>query len=73
MRYLNHEMVRAVLNERQTIKYRTVDSRYYVDRLLRYIGYYIGNSKHQTISYISLYKLFPLLRCPKMPNPGIRM
>ena len=51
----------------------TVDSRYYVDGLLRYIGYYIGNSKHKTISYINLYKMFPLLHCPKMPNPGITL
>ena len=26
-----------------------VDSCYYVDHLLGYIGYYIGNSKHKTI------------------------
>ena len=56
-----------------TVLLTTVDSRYYVDRLLRYIGYYVGNSKHQTIFYINLYKLFPLLRCPKMQNPGITM
>ena len=37
----------------------TVDSRYYVDGLLRYIGYYVGNSKHKTVSYINLYKMFP--------------
>ena len=49
----------------------TVDSRYYVDGLLRYFGYYVGNSKHQTISYINLYKL--LLHCSKMPKPGITM
>ena len=29
---------------------------YYVDRLLHYIGYYVGNSKHQTISVITLSK-----------------
>ena len=49
---------------------QTVDSHYYVDRLLCYISYYIGNTKHQTISHINLYKLFPLLCCPKMLNPG---
>ena len=38
----------------------TVDSRYYIDRLLCYISYYVGISKHQTISYINLYKLFLL-------------
>ena len=38
------------------VKDATVDSHYYVDRLLRYIGYYVENSKHQTISYINLYK-----------------
>ena len=32
--------------------YNTVDYCYYVDRLLRYICYYITNSKHQTIYYI---------------------
>ena len=51
----------------------TVESGYYMDRLLRYISYYIGNSKHQTISYINLYKLLPLLRCPKMLNRIITM
>ena len=51
----------------------TVNSLYYVDSLLHYIGYYIGNSKHKTISYINLYKIFPLLRCPKMLNPGSAM
>lgn len=40
--------------------YNTVDYCYYVDRLLRYICYYITNSKHQTIYYINPYKLFPL-------------
>ena len=38
----------------------TVDSRYNVDRLLCYIGYYFGNSKHKTISYVNPYKMFPL-------------
>ena len=36
----------------------TVDSCNYVDGLLHYIGYYIGNSKHETIFYIfSVVKL----------------
>ena len=54
----------------QTPEYQTaytVDSRYYVDRF-RFIGYYVGNSKTKP-----LCKLFPLLRCPKMPNPGITL
>ena len=37
------------------MKFSTVDSCYYVDCLLRYIGYYVGNSKRQTISYINHY------------------
>ena len=53
--------------------YNTVDSHYYVDSLLRYICYYVGNLKHKTISYINLYKIFPLLLCPKMQNPSITM
>ena len=50
-----------------------MDSRYYVDPLLHYIGYYVGNSKHQTISYMNLYKLFLSFRCQKKLNPGIMM
>ena len=38
-----------------------MDSCYYVESLLRYIDYYIGNSKHQTISYINLYKLLQVV------------
>ena len=54
-------------------KLNTVNSRYYVYPLLRYIGYYVGNSKHKTISYLNLYKMFPLLHCPKMSIPSIML
>ena len=51
----------------------SVDSYHYVEGLLHLIDYYVVNSKHITISYINLYKIFPLLRHRKTLNPGITL
>ena len=45
-----------------------VDSHYYVKRLITLYWLFFG-----TKNTINLYKVFPLLHRPKMPNPGITL